>query len=116
MTPMMAIDGDPATRWDGNFAPGNWLEVNLGRDVLIGGAVISWDAAFAPAYIIQASIDGKHWQNAFQTADSLGGVDYVLFPTVRARYLRLASPRDAAGAGVSLFEFEPLPAWRVAAH
>ena len=110
MAPMMAIDGDPATRWDGNFAPGNWLEVNLGRDALIGGAVIRWDAAFAPAYIIQASIDGKHWQNAFQTADSLGGVDYVLFPTVRARYLRLASPRDAADAGVSLFEFEPLPA------
>jgi F5/8 type C domain len=110
MSPAMAIDGDPATRWDGNFAPGNWLQVDLGRDVLIGGAIIRWDAAFAVAYSIQASRDGKHWQNAFQTGDSLGGVDYVLFPSVRARYLRLASPKDAADAGVSLFEFEPLPA------
>jgi hypothetical protein len=110
MAPQMAIDGDPATRWDGNFAPGNWLEVDLGRDVLIGGVIIRWDAAFAPAYIIQASRDRKHWQNAFQTADSLGGVDYALFPSVLARYLRLTSPKDAAAAGVSLFEFEPLPA------
>jgi len=110
MAPAMAIDGDPATRWDGNFAPGNWLQVDLGRDVVIGGVIIRWDAAFAPAYIIQASRDGQHWQNAFQTADSLGGVDYALFPSVRARYLRLTSPKDAAAAGVSLFEFEPLSA------
>jgi hypothetical protein len=110
MAPAMAIDGDGATRWDGNFAPGNWLQVDLGRDAMIGGVTIRWDAAFAPAYIIEASTDGRHWQNAFQTSDSLGGVDYVLFPSVRARYLRLASPKDAANAGVSLFEFEPLAA------
>ncbi len=110
MAPSMAIDADAGTRWDGNFAPGNWLQVDLGRDVMIGGVIIRWDAAFAPAYIIQASTDGRHWQNAFQTADSLGGVDYALFPSVRARYLRLASPKDAANAGVSLFEFEPLAA------
>lgn len=110
MSPAMAIDGDPATRWDGSFAPGNWLRVDLGRNVMIGGAIIRWDVAFAPAYIIQASTDGQHWQNAFQTSDSLGGVDYVVFPSVRARYLRLFSPEDAANAGVSLFEFEPLPA------
>src|SRR5580704_3824545 len=110
MSPAMAIDGDAGTRWDGNFAPGNWLQVDLGRDVMIGGAIIRWDVAFAPAYIIQASTDGQHWQNAFQTSDSLGGVDYVVFPSVRARYLRLFSPEDAANAGVSLFEFEPLPA------
>ena len=110
MAPAMAIDGDANTRWDGNFSPGNWLQVDLGRDVMIGGVIIRWDVAFAPAYIIQASSDGRHWQNAFQTADSLGGVDYALFPSVRARYLRLASPKDAANAGVSLFEFEPLAA------
>ncbi|MBS0377410.1 MAG: discoidin domain-containing protein [Proteobacteria bacterium] len=110
MSPAMAIDGDPNTRWDGNFSPGAWWQVDFGRDTMIGGAIIHWDAAFAPAYIVQASLDGRHWQNAFQTADSLGGVDYVVFPSVRARYLRLASPKDAADAGVSLYEFEPLPA------
>ena len=110
MTPAMAIDGDPSTKWDGNFAPGQWLQVDMGGAALIGGIIIQWDEAFAPEYTIQYSVDGQHWQIAFQTSDSMGGVDYVLFPSVRARYLRLTSPPNSANGGVSLFEFEPLPA------
>ncbi|MGB9331104.1 MAG: discoidin domain-containing protein, partial [Steroidobacteraceae bacterium] len=108
MTPAMAIDGDSSTKWDGNFAPGQWLQVDMGRDALIGGVILQWDVAYAPEYIIQYSVDGQHWQTAFQTSDSLGGVDYVLFPSVRARYLRLVSPPNSANTEVSLFEFEPL--------
>src|SRR5271155_1353874 len=108
MAPAMAIDGDSSTKWDGNFAPGHWLQVDMGREALIGGVIIQWDAAYAPEYRIQHSVDGQHWQTAFETSDSLGGVDYVLFPSVRARYLRLASPPNSANGEVSLFEFEPL--------
>jgi hypothetical protein len=108
MTPAMAIDGDPSTKWDGNFAPGNWLQVDMGGEALIGGVILQWDEAFPAEYKIQYSVDGQHWQTAFQTSDSKGGVDYALFPSVRARYLRLASPPNSANGGVSLFEFEPL--------
>jgi|HubBroStandDraft_4_1064222.scaffolds.fasta_scaffold15945_2 hypothetical protein len=108
MTPAMAIDGDPVTKWDGSFAPGNWLQVDMGREAMIGGIILQWDEAYAREYKIQYSVDGKHWQIAFQTSDSLGGVDYVLFPSVRARYLRLASPANSTNSSVSLFEFEPL--------
>jgi hypothetical protein len=108
MAPAMAIDGDPSTKWDGNLASGQWLQVDMGRQALIGGVILQWDEAYAPEYKIEYSVDGQHWQTAFQTSDSLGGMDYVLFPSVRARYLRLASPPNSANAGVSLFEFEPL--------
>jgi hypothetical protein len=108
MTPAMAIDGDPSTKWDGNFAPGNWLQVDMDGEALIGGVILQWDEAYASEYKIQYSVDGQHWQTAFQTSDSKGGVDYALFPSVRARYLRLASPPNSANGGVSLFEFEPL--------
>ena len=108
MTPPMAIDGDPSTKWDGNFMPGNWLQVDMGGEALIGGVILQWDEAYSREYNIQYSVDGRHWQTAFQTSDSLGGVDYALFPSVRARYLRLASPPNNANGGVSLFEFEPL--------
>ena len=108
MAPAMAIDGDPSTKWDGNLASGHWLQVDMGRPALIGGVILQWDEAYAPEYKIEYSVDGQHWQTAFQTSDSLGGVDYALFPSVRARYLRLASPPNSANAGVSLFEFEPL--------
>src|SRR4051794_22756976 len=39
-----------------------------------------------------------------------GELDYVFFPVVQARYLRLASVPLSPDWGVSLFEFEPLAA------
>ena len=108
MTPAMAIDGDASTKWDGNFAPGNWLQVDMGGEALIGGVILQWDEAYAREYKIQYSVDGQHWHIAFQTSDSMGGVDYTFFSSVRARYLRLVSPPNSQNGGVSLFEFEPL--------
>ncbi|MBV8341627.1 MAG: discoidin domain-containing protein, partial [Gammaproteobacteria bacterium] len=108
MTPAMAIDGNPATKWDGNFSPGNWLQVDMGGEVRIGGVILQWGEAYAPEYRIQYSVDGQHWRTAYETSDSDGGVDYTLFPSVRTRYLRLVSPPNSANGGVSLFEFEPL--------
>jgi F5/8 type C domain len=108
MEPAFAIDGDASTKWGGAFSPGHWLQVDLSRTAAIGGALIHWDSAFAAAYLILSSEDGQHWQTAYETTDSQGGMDYVFFPAVRARYLRLASAPTTSDWGVSVFEFEPL--------
>src|SRR4029077_9460176 len=50
VTPAMAIDGDPSTKWDGNFASGQWLQVDMGRAALIGGVILQWGEAYAPEY------------------------------------------------------------------
>ncbi len=110
MPPQYAIDADPTTKWGGAFSPGQYLQLDLGRVASIGGVRIRWDAAFAAAYLILSSEDGQHWQTAFQTADSRGGTEYVFFPAVQARYLRLASAPTTTDWGVSLFEFEPVAA------
>jgi hypothetical protein len=110
MEPALAIDGDESTRWGGAFSPGEWLQVDLSRTATIGGVLIHWDSAFAAAYLIRSSEDGQHWQTAYETADSQGGRDYVLFPVMRARYLRLVSGPHTTDWGVSVFEFEPLAA------
>jgi len=110
MEPALAIDGDESTKWGGAFSPGQWLQVDLSRTATIGGVLIHWDSAFAAAYLIRSSEDGQHWQTAYETADSQGGRDYVLFPAVRARYLRLVSAPRTTDWGVSVFEFEPLAA------
>src|SRR5215475_7352721 len=110
MPPSYAIDGDDSTEWGGEFSPGNYLQLDLGRSAAIGGVLIHWDAAFASSYLILASQDGTHWQTAYQTADSRGGMDYVFFPQVHARYLRLASAPNTTDWGVAVFEFEPLAA------
>ncbi|HEX3122801.1 MAG TPA: discoidin domain-containing protein, partial [Rhodanobacteraceae bacterium] len=110
MAAAFAIDGNDTTRWGGAFSAGHWLQVDLGRVASVAGALIHWDSGFAAAYRIQASRDGQDWFTAYETSDAQGGIDYVFFPAVQARFLRLASVPRTADWGVSVFEFEPLSA------
>ncbi|MFT3763360.1 MAG: discoidin domain-containing protein [Pseudoxanthomonas sp.] len=107
MAAAFAIDGNPATRWGGGFSAGHWFQLDLGRSASIGAVEIRWEWAGAPAYSIQVSEDGEHWRTAYETTDGSGGVEYDVFPAVRARYLRLAAPARSASWGVSVFEFRP---------
>jgi hypothetical protein len=106
----LAIDGDATTRWGGAFSAEHWLQIDLSEPAAVGGVLLHWDSGFAASYRILASLDGTHWQTVFETSDGQGGIDYVFFPSVQARYLRLASMPLSADWGVSLFEFEPLSA------
>jgi hypothetical protein len=104
----LAIDGDAKTRWGGPFSAGHWFQLDFGRATSVGGIMIRWDSGFAASYVIQASTDGKSWRTAFDTSDSPGDIEYIFFPTVTARYLRLASKPRTADWLISMFEFEPL--------
>ena len=110
MAAAFAIDGNDTTRWGGAFSAGHWLQVDLGSVASVAGALIRWDSGFAAAYLIQASRDGHDWFTAYETSDAQGGIDYVFFPAVQARFLRLSSVPRTADWGVSVFEFEPLSA------
>jgi hypothetical protein len=110
MASALAIDGDATTRWGGAFTSEQWLQIDLGKAASIGGVLLHWDREFAASYRILVSTDGRAWQTAFETSDGQGGIDYVFFPVVQARYLRLASLPLSADWGVALFEFEPLAA------
>lgn len=110
MAPAKAIDGDPATKWGGAFSQGHWYQVDLGKRSAIGAVELYWEWGGARSYTIEASDDGQHWRTAFQTRDGVGGISYDVFPTVQARYLRLAAPDRTADWGVSVFEFQPYAA------
>ncbi|HET8933108.1 MAG TPA: discoidin domain-containing protein, partial [Polyangiales bacterium] len=115
--PSLAIDGDESTRWGGAFTSEQWLQIDLGAAASVGGALLHWDTKighrhsdFAASYRIVASLDGRTWQTVFETSDGQGGLDYVFFPAVSARYLRLVSQPLSADWGITLFELEPLAA------
>jgi hypothetical protein len=117
MAPALAVDGDAATRWGGAFSSESWLQIDLGRAASVGGALLQWDSGnghrhsdFAASYRVLASPDGRAWQTVFETTDARGDIDYVFFPVVQARYVRLVSQPLSADWGVALFEFEPLSA------
>jgi len=110
MLPSMAIDNDHETYWGGAFSANHWLQIDLSAPASIGGALIHWAGGFAASYRIMTSLDGKSFQTVFETTDGRGGLDYLFFPAVQARYVRLASVRLSADWGVSVLEFEPVSA------
>lgn len=112
-----AIDGDKGTRWGGAFTGEQWLQVDLGAAADVAGALIHWDSQnghrhsdFAASYRILTSRDGHDWQTVFETNAGQGDLDYVFFPAVRARYMRLVCQPLSADWGIALFELEPLAA------
>lgn len=113
----LAIDGDTNTRWGGAFTSESWLQVDLGKAASLGGVLLHWDSRsghrhsdFVVSYRILASTDGHAWQTVFETHDGPGDLDYVFFPAVQARYLRLVCQPLSRDWGIALFEMEPLSA------
>jgi hypothetical protein len=103
MTAAFAIDGDMHTLWGGAFSPGNWFQIDLGRAAHVGGVLIYWQYGAAKAYSIEDSLDGKQWHKAFVTSEAKPGTEYVFFPAVTTRYVRLVSPSRTADWGISMF-------------
>lgn len=108
MAPAMGIDGNPKTYWGGPFSAGHWYQVDLGRTTPVGGVLIRWEGGFATHYLIRYSSDGRQWRDAVRVTGGKGGIEYVMFPSVQARYLRLVAPDRTADWGVSVGEFEPV--------
>jgi hypothetical protein len=63
-----AVDGDATTRWavaeQERGRADSWLAVDLGATVQLAGVTLSWEAAYATAYLIQTSTDGTTWTTA----------------------------------------------------
>ena len=43
--PRYAVDGDPTTRWESQFADPQWITVDLGKPVKFSHVALSWETA-----------------------------------------------------------------------
>jgi len=104
--PQYAVDGDEATRW--SSAPGDpqWISVDLGKSETISHVVLVWEAAYATAYQIQVSPDGKTYTDVYATLAGQGGTEEVKFNPTPARFVRMYGTKRATAFGDSLFSFE----------
>ncbi|MEU3224350.1 discoidin domain-containing protein [Streptomyces sp. NPDC006976] len=100
-----AVDGDAGTRW--SSAPGDpqWLRIDLGSRQTICGVQLSWEAAYAKAYQIQASTDGTEWTTLHSTTTGPGATELITL-TGTGRYVRVYSTARATEYGISLWEFQ----------
>ncbi|TCB96799.1 hypothetical protein E0H26_14380 [Micromonospora zingiberis] len=103
-----AIDGDPETRWASAFAPDpQWLAVDLGETWQVSQVRLRWERAYATAYRVEVSTDGRSWQTVYRTSSGAGGVVDISFARTPARHVRMVgTARDMPGYGYSVYEFE----------
>ena len=106
-TPAEAIaDGDDSTRWSSDFSDPQWVAVDLGKSVTIDHVKLLWEDAYASAYSIQVSQDGKNYTDVYTTQNGTGDPETIHFVPVAARYVRVYATKRATKFGVSLFSVE----------
>ncbi|MFY1672111.1 discoidin domain-containing protein [Plantactinospora sp. WMMB334] len=103
-----ANDGDPDTRWSSAFeSDPQWLAVDLGAVWQVTQVRVLWERAYATAYRVEVSLDGRAWRTVYATSRGAGGAATIAVTRTPARYVRmLGTARAADGYGYSLHEFE----------
>jgi hypothetical protein len=102
---VLAVDGDPATRWSSAFTDPQWLQVDLGSTQALGRVELNWEVAYGKTYQIQTSTDGTTW-TPVATATARTGGNETLLVTGTARYVRMYGTERGTEWGYSLYEFK----------
>ncbi|MER7167413.1 discoidin domain-containing protein, partial [Micromonospora sp. NPDC000207] len=103
-----AIDGDSDSRWSSSFqSDPQWLSVDLGAVWQVTEVRLMWERAYATAYRVEVSTDGRNWTVVYRTTAGSGGTVTIAVPRTPARYVRMVgTARVMQGYGYSLHEFE----------
>ena len=106
-----AVDGNPKTRWSSEFSDPQWIAVDLGRAEKISRVKLLWEGAYAKAYTVEISLDGKTWKEVYKTDKGDGGTDEIKFPAAgtSARWVRMTGTKRGTQFGYSLWEFQVFP-------
>ncbi|MEV6653552.1 beta-N-acetylglucosaminidase domain-containing protein [Streptomyces sp. NPDC051219] len=101
-----AADGDPRTRWSSPAEDGAWWQAELAGPVRLGQVVLHWQDAYAAAYRVQVSADGRVWRTAARVGDGRGGREPVRMDAKDTRFIRIQGDRRATRFGYSLWSVE----------
>ncbi|MBD0747355.1 beta-N-acetylglucosaminidase domain-containing protein [Streptomyces sp. CBMA152] len=101
-----AADGDPSTRWSSPAVDNAWWQAELPARSRVGLVVLNWQDAYASAYTIQTSPDGRTWRTAATVRDGKGGREAVRMDARDARFLRIQGVTRATPYGYSLWSVE----------
>jgi glucosylceramidase len=93
------VDDDTTTRFTTGTAqaPGQWLQVDLGRPALVRGVVLDTGTGtgdFPRGYTLEGSADGSHWRTLATGAGS-GQLTTIDVRPARVRSLRVTQTASA---------------------
>jgi hypothetical protein len=76
--PQFIDDGNNYTVWQATNSDGQWVQIDLGKSILLSKIIINWGSqAFATQYKVQCSNDLVAWQNIATTLSGTGGTNNV---------------------------------------
>ncbi|TLS43341.1 hyaluronidase [Streptomyces montanus] len=101
-----AGDGDPDTRWSSPAEDDAWWQVELAKPVRLGQVVLRWQDAYASAYRVQVSRDGRDWHTAATVDHGRGGRESVRMDARDTRFIRVQGVKRATRYGYSLWSVE----------
>lgn len=112
--PTFAVDGITAreSAWHGSEWPA-WISVDLEQEETIDSIrpIFYWDGKRIYTYTIEVSTDAVNWKKVVdnsknQTVSTPEGINHVLAPAVKARYVRLNILKNSVNEAVHLVELE----------
>ncbi|MFI1174813.1 beta-N-acetylglucosaminidase domain-containing protein [Streptomyces melanogenes] len=101
-----ASDGDPSTRWSSPAQDNAWWQAELPAPSRVGLVVLTWQDAYASAYTVQVSADGRTWRTAATVRDGRGGREAVRMDARDTRFIRVQGGTRATPYGYSLWSVE----------
>lgn len=101
-----ANDCDSHTRWASRYGDNEWICIDLGKIEVIGGVGLNWEEAYGKAFRIEVSDDNMNWHEVYKTNEGRVGKQKIVFPEVKARYVRMHGIERGSWWGYSLFDFE----------
>ncbi|MBN1646463.1 MAG: discoidin domain-containing protein [Spirochaetales bacterium] len=104
LTPDKAADGEMNTRWSSAWYDPQWIKFEFSEQKTIDGLTLVWEGAYAVAYTVEVSSDGKNWQEVFKQSAGTGGTEMISFDPVQAKMIRLNGTERATRWGYSLWE------------
>jgi hypothetical protein len=106
--PRYAVDGNPESRWASSFTGDpQWLSVDLGELWRISEVRVVWERAYATAWRLEVSSDGRTWRTVHRTGNGYGGAERISFAPTPARYVRVVgTAKVMQGYGYSIHEVE----------
>lgn len=101
-----ASDGDPSTRWSSPAQDNAWWQAELPAPSRVGLVVLTWQDAYASAFTVQVSPDGRTWRTAATVRDGRGGREAVRMDARDTRFIRVQGATRATPYGYSLWSVE----------
>ncbi len=102
------MDGNATTtRWASiEGVDPQWMSVDLGASYSITSVKITWEAAYASAYLVQISADGNNWTDLKSITGNTALVNNHTGLSGTGRYIRIYGTARGTTYGYSIYELE----------